>query len=124
VIFTGKKRIGCAARPPHPPFGHLLPRRGEGDVPCGGILGVGTMRLPLLPSGEKVPEGRMRGAARHKVSIRKWSETSLSVSPPTPSPPTILQLMPHPDIRLLIKPKPALAIGHQRRQPALYVIRP
>ena len=64
----GRLTVG-ASRPPHPPAG-TFSALGRRDMPWNhrqtiavGLLARGYGTLPLLPSGEKVPVGRMRGAS-------------------------------------------------------------
>jgi hypothetical protein len=60
-----KRLTRLSPQPPHPPFGHLLPAGEKGkaaisvEVTFDGKEGLAA--TPLLPRGEKVPEGRMRG---------------------------------------------------------------
>jgi len=65
----GVKKSMIARLPPHPAFGHLLPRGTGEKISSGSFSPVGwkalgtTFDRALLPSpgGEKVAEGRMRG---------------------------------------------------------------
>jgi len=60
-----KRLTRLSPEPPHPPFGHLLPAGEKGAAAISGeVTSDGKEDLapkPLLPRGEKVPEGRMRG---------------------------------------------------------------
>ena len=57
----------CANSAPHPPFGHLLPASGEKDTSMSLSLRhkYGETARLSLRSGERVPEGRVRGERSH-----------------------------------------------------------
>ena len=80
-----KRLTRLSPEPPHPPFGHLLPAGEKGkaaisvEVTFDGKEGLAA--TPLLPRGEKVPEGRMRGLRAPTAPVISHHENSPARGP-------------------------------------------